>query len=1255
MKSKSRPDDIIYDLKFLFEHQEIQNRDFEAFIDKLKCDDVKDYLIGLSEGAAKESQLRESFFNINSRFSKYLFQKVYPEIHEEEGFIDYLITTSHGEKINLELKALYDGIITFDEDIKIFEKIKKVKLNPDEHKNQIIRYLKTGRDYVILSNLEDWYFYSKDFSLDIEDEEKCEYFAHVKLLTLLKDFDEVEDIWFYLNFKEDLVDKKPLDDNFYISLKNWVERLKRIIFKVDEQEKIELIINLINKFIFIQSLDKFWVIEKNYLLEEWNTKERRWKAKNKIRVLKKFLNEINDYLYELYDTELFQEAEDNITILDYIEDDINNVENFYENLKFILGIDFGKTTRGYSPGIIQYNFRRIDEDILGKAYETFLGEIRKEQGIYYTPRYITKYMVKQTVGKLFDNLLQDIRDSLMEENFPLAQNLMLKFFSIKIVDTACGSGSFLIKTLKIIWKKYKDLNNLLENKYNEYAEYNKGNLAISKVRDAQLLELTNLINLIGFAQKRELISKIILRHLYGNDLDIKALEIAKLNIWLEAIKLSPRAFQYSKVPPDTNRILPDLKLNFSNGDTIVGFSSNTLLDILKTNFENDIKELNKLRKNLIQKPQERALIKEITNIKTKIKTILDSEFKSYINEKKLPNFIITETKPFYWELFFWYIFFDDDAEFISEFERGFDIVIGNPPYERASQIKKWKKYYKIQFKTIFGACDIYVLFMEKAFNLLKQGGYFSYITSNKYIIADYGQKIRKKLLSHTIYELVDFTECPSVFNDAFISPLITTIQKQEPPDDHQVKIIIFKSDVPQKILKIGVTSSQDEFSVEFRAQSDLENKYTGHFSIYITPDLKIILDKLYEDAEYYEDVCEYLRTGIMGFEYNNMKPIIYDSEIAENDEDLILLTPSLISQFSILWGEKQIKLFKDNFVYLRMRKDLSLVNESTWKFFQSKKVIFRGTARKLEAAYDDVGRALLVAIHGAISDRVSYSYQLALLNSYLFNWIHVITYLSARIPQGSLRYPVEFYNRLPIKINEKYEPIFKDKVEKYRLYNNIQRKISKLWEEICTEHVNDKWKLGKILLMDKNNLNDALFDEVITSSCSIYPDSNTTLLNKYFEKLIVRGEEINILKIFGIFNNQETELLILRTNNDNFRELLYLDIKSTLAGRLKITSLMDLFNKVDISVIKPNIWEKSGNLVKILLKFLNEWLVDQRISIKVSSILEIEELFNNIDYELNAHVFKLYNLKEEEISLVLKTLNISHIDKINILKKYRKI
>lgn len=178
----------------------------------------------------------------------------------------------------------------------------------------------------------------------------------------------------------------------------------------------------------------------------------------------------------------------------------------------------------YGNDVYEYNFKEIPADILGGVYESYLGYIaqkpievgikkksgklskaknkkdlkiksrqkRKEQGIYYTPNFIVDYIIKNTLGKKLEEI-KNVND--------------LK--QIKILDPACGSGSFLIKALETVNEKYKDFGN-------PGGQYTK--------------------------------SGILLGNIYGVDLDPQAVELAKLNLLINALD------QKAKLPNLTDNI-----------------------------------------------------------------------------------------------------------------------------------------------------------------------------------------------------------------------------------------------------------------------------------------------------------------------------------------------------------------------------------------------------------------------------------------------------------------------------------------------------------------------------------------------------------------------------------------------------------------------------------------------------------------------------------------------------------------------------
>src|SRR3972149_11181482 len=180
-------------------------------------------------------------------------------------------------------------------------------------------------------------------------------------------------------------------------------------------------------------------------------------------------------------------------------------------------------------------FDEIPGDLLGTIYEQYLGTIlkgtekrvkldegtgkRKKMGIYYTPSYIVDYIVKNTVG-------EHIKDKTIDE-----------ILEVKILDPACGSGSFLIRAFQEV---YETIENRLKKgerseKSHSFRDYN-GRLNLSQ-------KITILINCI-----------------YGVDLDEKAVELAQLNLLLRLLEGETR---------ETKKLLlQNLKDNIKNGNSL---------------------------------------------------------------------------------------------------------------------------------------------------------------------------------------------------------------------------------------------------------------------------------------------------------------------------------------------------------------------------------------------------------------------------------------------------------------------------------------------------------------------------------------------------------------------------------------------------------------------------------------------------------------------------------------------------------------
>src|SRR5207249_108077 len=141
---------------------------------------------------------------------------------------------------------------------------------------------------------------------------------------------------------------------------------------------------------------------------------------------------------EYYDTEIFSAR-----VWERLDKDPPNLQRFCEKLNFVLGINSWDQTFS-TRGIVHYNYRTINEDIFGKSYEMFLAANRKDEGIYYTPAAITIPMAESLVASLFGPLVDEILAAIDKDAA-----------DFDIIDTASGSGGFLIKVLRAVWIQYQ--------------------------------------------------------------------------------------------------------------------------------------------------------------------------------------------------------------------------------------------------------------------------------------------------------------------------------------------------------------------------------------------------------------------------------------------------------------------------------------------------------------------------------------------------------------------------------------------------------------------------------------------------------------------------------------------------------------------------------------------------------------------------------------------------------------------------------
>ena len=146
---------------------------------------------------------------------------------------------------------------------------------------------------------------------------------------------------------------------------------------------------------------------------------------------------------------------------------------------------------------------------------------------------------------------------------------------------------------------------------------------------------------------------------------------------------------------------------------------------------------------------------------------------------------------------------NDDGDFV-----GFDAVIGNPPYIRQEEIKELKLTLQQNYQCYTGVADLFVYFYELGLNLLKAKGHLTYISSNKYFRAGYGEKLRQFLTdSSIIHNLIDFGDYP-VFEEAIAYPSIITLSKAK-SENNQVQALAWDETKKQNIAQFATVLEQD--------------------------------------------------------------------------------------------------------------------------------------------------------------------------------------------------------------------------------------------------------------------------------------------------------------------------------------------------------------------------------------------------------------------------------------------------------------
>ena len=451
----------------------------------------------------------------------------------------------------------------------------------------------------------------------------------------------------------------------------------------------------------------------------------------------------------------------------------------YRNRAVVPNVLFFEPERGLISILSRYNFTieenspeeqqvALDPELLGKVFENLLGAYnpetketaRNQSGSFYTPREIVNYMVDESLISYLGNTAfvrslfspEFVYDKTKEDDY---KTIADKLKTIKILDPACGSGAFPMGLL----------NRMME-------------ILCHITPDENIYEM-----------KLAIIENCI----YGSDIQSIAAQITKLRFF---ISLICNCEKDATKPNFGIPTLPNLETKFVAANSLIA-------------------KKKQVSHNLFENPEIEPTKKELTEIRHEHFSAKTAYRKSTLREKdkqlreKLAK-LLAEDNDFAPEdakqLAAWNPY---DQNAVAEFfdpawmfgvNDGFDIVIGNPPYIQLQNDggKLAKLYADCNYKTYARTGDIYCLFYERGYQLLKPNGHLCYITSNKWMRAGYGEKTREFFAKNTNpLLLIDFAGV-KIFESATVD----------------TNILLFAKAVNEHKTLCAVTNKQNKDSVK---------------------------------------------------------------------------------------------------------------------------------------------------------------------------------------------------------------------------------------------------------------------------------------------------------------------------------------------------------------------------------------------------------------------------------------------------------
>lgn len=700
---------------------------------------------------------------------------------------------------------------------------------------------------------------------------------------------------------------------------------------------------------------------------------------------------------------------------------------------------FGKSIADILFTLYKYDFSKIEGDPLGDLYQKYFDkETRKALGEFYTPKEVVKYILNSVNYK--GRFIVDKR----------------------LLDPACGSGTFLVEALKEYINSSKD----------RADEIGWGEI---------LKKLCNEFHIVGF------------------DIHPFATIMAQIHFMLILIPYykmaieSDKTFVLRRIPIfRTDSLIFEKKSEEGGQKDLLSFYEdvkdiklNITLPIKQEIEDKEFIEIEIVmprsgevwdKTDLKNIPEYFCALQAIFDVVkyqarkneyTVKKDLLSTRLKEYLTDKKwdrlidffIPysNQILEAIKDLKYKF--------GDGRLVKSIEDvmlagllknyvKYNYVVGNPPYVNVLKIpKESRDYYLEKYPTATGRVDLYILFLERGISWLKEEGYLGFINPTKFMVYTYGSILREYIIDNCkMQEIVDVANCESVFEQDITTGIF--IFKKGAEKNYDIKVTLIKKDdktILLDLIKENKTKEDTERYSRFLINiNDFVKTDDKIFSTQLSKKNSKIIDIIEKKGELlgtHFDIDQCIRIGSA----ETRKKLILNKDqiekLAKNERDKCkrILDAEEIERYLINWNGR----------YLKYEPSL-LYNPKKPEIFECEKLMFKNTSKYLTTAYDngfiddtskDYYYALntiyvikLNELHHSIKEKFPgiTKYLACYLNSNLAEFYYRVIFWALRIPGGSMKY------REVIK----YLPVIYPNKENTKILNEITKRFDLIYDQI---------------------------------------------------------------------------------------------------------------------------------------------------------------------------------------------------------------